>query len=237
MSDESYLLTEAARLQCQVDALVSAKHALEQETAAVLSSSLQLRSQLHITKIQRDAIDRKGHFTITLSGGHVYYADERIVPLDHVDSNHALCMHELKLIAEFASKDSARILVFDLILLGMCPDGHTASLFPGHPILSEDDRWVVAVLDSPKPPPKRITLKVINHAAHVAFVATGEGKKDVLRTILDDPGLSCSRVRPHAPGTLAWFVDDAASQLVQYPRTSFRVYGDAVHRQTTGWHA
>ena len=188
---------------------------------------------------------------------HVYYADERVVPLDHPDSNHKLCTDELfskvpippanihpidttllddieeladsyeqELIREFAQKDSARFPIFDLILLGMGPDGHTASLFPGHELLTEEDRWVAYIEDSPKPPPKRVTLTypVINHAARVAFVAAGEGKADVLETIMDHPkaGLPSSRVRPRQPGHLYWFVDDAASRKVQYPRTPFQ---------------
>ena len=267
----------------------------------------------YITKIQRDAVNKKGRFTIAISGGslpktlhgligrpgvtwdkwyvyadpslspirlehtliaapgpvpapctpiyrHVYYADERVVPLDHEDSNHGLCERELyshlngalpanqihhlnpkllndleeltddyeaKLIAEFASKDSARFPIFDLILLGMAPDGHTASMFPGHSILGENERWVVCVEDAPKPPPTRITLTlpVMNHAAHVAFVATGEGKQKVLKDALDHPelGLPGSRVRPVLPGQLVWFVDDAASKQVDYARTSFGV--------------
>jgi 6-phosphogluconolactonase len=132
--------------------------------------------------------------------------------------------YEKELIREFAQKDAARFPVFDLILLGMGPDGHTASLFPGHSLLSEDDRWIAYIEDSPKPPPKRITLTypVINHAARVAFVSTGEGKADVLKTVLDEPeaGLPSSRVRPPH---LYWFVDDAASRKVEFPRTEFKL--------------
>jgi 6-phosphogluconolactonase len=191
-----------------------------------------------------------------LSARQVFYVDERIVPLDHPDSNHALCMKELfsktplpetnihtidytlqndldelcddyesQLIREFAQKDSARFPVFDLILLGMGPDGHTASLFPGHELLSESGRWVAYIEDSPKPPPRRITLTypVINHASRVAFVATGAGKVDTLRTILDRPeeGLPSSRVKPVQPGQLYWFVDEAAAASTQYQRTNF----------------
>jgi 6-phosphogluconolactonase len=174
------------------------------------------------------------------------------VPLDHPDSNHALCQkefyshvpipaenihtinveylddmeelsdsYEKDLILQFASKDSARFPRFDLLLLGMGPDGHTCSLFPGHELLSEEDRWVAPIEDSPKPPPKRITLTfpVINHGARVAFVATGEGKQDMLARILDHPeeGLPCSRVRP-VNGLLYWFVDNAASAKLEYPK-------------------
>jgi 6-phosphogluconolactonase len=235
----------------------------------------------YITKIQREAVNKKGRFTIAISGGslpktlhgligrpgvtwdkwHVYYADERVVPLDHEESNHGLCVRELyshlggalpanqifhlnpdllddieeltddyesKLITEFANKDSARFPVFDLILLGVAPDGHTASMFPGHSLLTEASRWVVYVEDSPKPPPKRvtITLPVMNHASHVAFVVTGVEKQKILKDVLDHPelGLPGSRVKPVLPGKLAWFVDDAASKFVEHERTLFGIH-------------
>jgi 6-phosphogluconolactonase len=231
-----------------------------------------------VIKAQKEGIEKKGHFTLAVSGGslpkqlgglvdrpevkwdkwRVYYADERVVPLDHEDSNHLLCTKELfskvpipkenihpidtnllddiealtdayesLLIQEFSSVNAARFPVFDLILLGTGPDGHTASLFPGHELLSESDRWVAYITDSPKPPPKRITLTypVINHAARVAFVACGAGKKDTLQSILDRPeeGLPSARVRPAAPGQVWWFVDDPAVEGVQYPKTPFKL--------------
>ena len=135
--------------------------------------------------------------------------------------------YERELIHEFAQKDAARFPVFDLILLGVGPDGHTASLFPGHALLSEEDRWVAYIDDSPKPPSRRITFTypVLNHASRVAFVATGKEKVDVLHTVLDQPdvGLPASRVRPVFPGQLYWFTDDEASAKVDYARTEFKV--------------
>lgn len=189
---------------------------------------------------------------------HVFYADERIVPLDHEDSNHKLAKdtlfskvsippdnihtidyslqddleelsdaYEKELIREFAQRDSARFPVFDLILLGIGPDGHTASLFPGHELLSESDRWVAYIEDSPKPPPRRVTLTypVINHAARVAFVATGKGKVQILHDILDTPelGLPAARVRPVAHGQLVWFVDDVAAAEVTFAKSEFKL--------------
>ena len=108
---------------------------------------------------------------------------------------------------------------FDLILLGMGEDGHTASLFPGHPALDETRRWVVPIADSPKPPPERVTLTlpVINNARNVIFVTAGAGKAPALGEVLGSgtvgKGLPAWRVSPK-DGTLQWFVDaDAAEQL------------------------
>ncbi|KAF8746211.1 hypothetical protein AX14_000015 [Amanita brunnescens Koide BX004] len=135
--------------------------------------------------------------------------------------------YEKELIREFAQKDSARFPVFDLILLGMGADGHTASLFPGHDLLAEEDRWVAYVKDSPKPPPRRVTFTypVINHAARVAFVASGKEKVDALSDVLDTPdtGLPAARVRPVHPGHVYWFVDEQAAAQVRYPRSQFKL--------------
>jgi len=234
-----------------------------------------------ITKTANETIEKKGKFTLAISGGslpknlspligkkniewdrwHVFYVDERVVPLDHPDSNHGLCQAELwskvpiptenihtidptlleaepvdleeladnyqgQLIEHFVSKDAARFPVFDLILLGMGPDGHTASLFPGSELLEVGEEcWVAFIEKSPKPPPKRITLTlpVINHAARVAFVATGDSKQDSLAITLDEPekGFPGSRVRPAKPGVVYWFVDDAASAKVKYTRSDY----------------
>jgi 6-phosphogluconolactonase len=134
--------------------------------------------------------------------------------------------YEKDLIQEFARGDSARFPVFDVILLGMGPDGHTASLFPDHELLNESDRWVAYVDDSPKPPPKRITLTypVINHAARVVFVAAGKEKVDILSSVIDTPeaGLPAARVKP-VQGHIYWFVDDAASAGLRYNKSEFKL--------------
>ena len=106
----------------------------------------------------------------------------------------------------------------DLVLLGMGPDGHTASLFPGHPLLQE--RGVVAsIIDSPKPPPWRVTftLPTICAAHAVAFIATGASKAPVLRDIFGEGAarslLPAALVRQSGHELPTWFVDPAAVEF------------------------
>ncbi|KAK7320863.1 hypothetical protein VNO77_30748 [Canavalia gladiata] len=107
---------------------------------------------------------------------------------------------------------------FDLMLLGMGPDGHVASLFPEHPLLKEDQKWVTFIKDSPKPPPERITFTfpVINSSSNTAMVVTGEGKSSAVYSALEDgqktDKLPVELVSPE--GELKWYLDiGAASKL------------------------
>lgn len=106
----------------------------------------------------------------------------------------------------------------DLILLGIGPDGHTASLFPGHPeVAAPPQPLVIAVYDSPKPPPTRISfaLPLINAAANVLVLATGAEKADAVRRCLQpQPGEMpppAGMVRP-TDGALVWMIDAAAGR-------------------------
>jgi 6-phosphogluconolactonase len=107
---------------------------------------------------------------------------------------------------------------FDLILLGMGEDGHTASLFPNHPLLNETERWVAPIFDSPKPPPERITLTlpVINHARQVIFLTVGASKAEALSQIIKNSSnrLPAGMVQP-ANGNLHWFLDKTAAAALQ----------------------
>ncbi|CAN3353329.1 6-phosphogluconolactonase 3 [Diutina catenulata] len=171
----------------------------------------------------------------------VYFSDERIVPLDHADSNYALFKKEVldhiqespkvvtidpKLItgkdgqAEGADTDKDDEIAekyedalpeeMDLVLLGCGPDGHTCSLFPEHEALKERDLNIVAVEDSPKEPPRRIsfTLKYLESAGAIAFVAEGSSKVKAVAEIFDNPrsGLPCQLVN-NLDADVSWFVN------------------------------
>ena len=104
----------------------------------------------------------------------------------------------------------------DLILLGLGEDGHTASLFPGSPIL-RDYRRAIAATQSPKDPPHRLTmtLAAINRASVVLFLTTGSGKAEIVRAILDpktevERQFPASLVKPEE-GRVIWFLDQAAA--------------------------
>ena len=105
--------------------------------------------------------------------------------------------------------DPARPL-FDITLLGLGPDGHTASLLPGEPVLEERKRWVAAV--SHGRPEVRITMTypVIDSSRQVAFLVTGKEKAPIFKTIrAGNSQVPAARVRP--VGQLIWFVDRAAA--------------------------
>jgi 6-phosphogluconolactonase len=249
-----------------------------------IDSDLAPNLRKYVLDAQNEALKRHGVFRVAVSGGslpktlakallapptssddgkaefgkwEVFYADERIVPLTHEDSNHKLVKeewidkipadqpkptvytineqllsadaqevaddYEKTLVSVFAARDSVKLPLFDLLLLGCGPDGHTCSLFPDHPLLRETDAWVLSIEDSPKPPPKRITLSlpVVTHAQKIAFVATGGGKKDILKKIFEtEEGrhLPCGLVNEGAGEKVSWFCDSAATEGVSFPR-------------------
>ena len=143
-----------------------------------------------------------------------FWGDERAVAPDHPDSNFGLCqrlflrpigaaekqVHRAQAegsdLEDAAKHYEAELLavrgdppVLDFVLMGMGPDGHVCSLFPGHPALGEKTRWVLAISDSPKPPPRRVTLSLpaLEAAKVVCVAAFGESKAEALRAGLEDP--------------------------------------------------
>jgi 6-phosphogluconolactonase len=113
---------------------------------------------------------------------------------------------------------------FDLIILGLGEDGHTASLFPGAASLRVTDRWVVASPPGGLPPlVERITLTfpVLNAARRILFLVSGKNKAEALRDVLegqpDREERPAAGVRP-IDGTLTWFVDEAAAVRLKRSR-------------------
>jgi 6-phosphogluconolactonase len=100
--------------------------------------------------------------------------------------------------------------LFDVTLLGIGENGHTASLFPGQPALRETRRWAVAALGAKSEPRITLTYPALNSSRDVAFLATGEGKRDVVaQALAGAPAIPAAMVRP--VGTLHWFTDRAAA--------------------------
>jgi 6-phosphogluconolactonase len=106
---------------------------------------------------------------------------------------------------------------FDVVMLGVGPDGHVASLFPGYPQLDVDDRVAVAVTDSPKPPPERISLTygALNHTHEVWFLASGEAKADaVARALAGADRHDIPATGVHGQERTRWLLDrEAATRL------------------------
>ena len=131
--------------------------------------------------------------------------------------------YQEEMLRSFAAKDSVKLPIFDLLLLGCGPDGHTCSLFPNHELLRENDAWVAAISDSPKPPPKRITLTlpVVTHGIKIAYVTTGDGKLDILKKIFDTEegkSLPCGLVNEGGGAKVSWFTDTKAVEGLHFPR-------------------
>lgn len=171
----------------------------------------------------KDAVAQRGSAHLVLAGGttplrayellgpllddwrgvHLWYGDERCVPLNNPDSNHGQALERLRvpgaafhpMPSELGPFEGAREYeaeigdtVFDLVLLGLGQDGHTASLFPGHPLL-ESTEHVAGIDDAPKPPPQRITLTLpsLNSARCIVLAAAGADKADALRRAIGEP--------------------------------------------------
>ena len=142
-----------------------------------------------------------------------------------VDPSH---VHEVPSTADAASvEDAAEAYVrafrehgdgeFDVVMLGVGPDGHVASLFPGHPALDVGDRIAVAVTDSPKPPPERVSLTfaALNRTRAAWFLVSGEEKAGAVAAALggadrhDIPAAGIS-----GQDETVWFLDRAAAALL-----------------------
>jgi|SRR5580698_8311132 6-phosphogluconolactonase len=172
---------------------------------------------------------------------HLFWSDERYVPSDSSLSNYHMARetfvssvpipaenvhpvptnlsppeecaraYETELLKFFGSESPA----FDAQLLGIGPEGHTASLFPNSPALDEKSRWVVAV-HVPAEPPERITLTpvILNNGRNTFFLVAGENKRAILSAIRAESNSQTSQypaARIHPPKEPVWFLDEAAA--------------------------
>lgn len=176
-----------------------------------------------------------------------YFGDERFVPSDSPDRNvgqarsafldevgahrvHAVpASDEVATVEEAADAYAATVRAtgngdFDVLMLGVGPDGHIASLFPGHPGLDAVDAIAVAVHDSPKPPSDRVSLtfEALNRAQSVWFLVSGDAKADAVRRALaeaaPDDEAAALRETPargvRGTGETVWFLDSSAASLL-----------------------
>ena len=175
---------------------------------------------------------------------HLYWGDERCVPPDNIDSNYGMTKGYLldhiaipnknihRMMGEVAPGEAAEqyskllldslgvegVPIFDLVILGLGEDGHTASIFPHQIDLWESDEvCVVATHTTSGQQRISITGKVINNAGSVAFLVTGEGKKERVKEIIDEEPhaayFPASLVKP-VHGSLHWFLDAPAATFI-----------------------
>jgi len=212
-----------------------------------------------MVEIIDDAVHRRGHCTVALSGGNtprtlygllasefreripwariqIFWGDERYVPADHANSNYRMARETLldrvpcpasnihAMPTHIAPPEAAAAAYaetlrehfadsppkFDLVLLGLGADGHTASLFPGSEALAETTQWVVATR-APLEPAIRLTLTmpVLNQAANLFVLVAGSDKVEALRHVRS--GTTDPRIYPAAglrpiDGRLMWWV-------------------------------
>jgi 6-phosphogluconolactonase len=177
----------------------------------------------------------------------IFWSDERCVPPDDTECNYHLAQEVMlnkltlpgnrihRMPANEADRDAAAekysqemqrvfgeaLPHFDLIQLGMGPEGHTASLFPHQPALHEQQRQVMPVI-VPKPPPPRLTFTppVLNAARHILFLVTGDEKADAVRAVLEgdyQPDEYPAQIVQPTRGEVTWMLDTAAAAKLKHP--------------------
>lgn len=175
---------------------------------------------------------------------HFFWGDERAVPYEDSRNNAKMAYDELlhkvgvkaenihvmrtdigpaesasayqKILKQYFDGEET---TFDFVLLGMGDDGHTLSLFPGTPVVHEQNAWATSFFLTAQDM-YRITLTapVVNQAACVAFLAVGAGKAETLKHVLEgafEPDIYPSQVIKPVKGTLHWFIDEAAAGLLK----------------------
>lgn len=192
-----------------------------------------------------------GKFSFPWNQTNFFWGDERHVPPDDPQSNYRMAyeamlskvpvkpenifrIHGEEKDAKVAARQYEQTLIsffglkagefprFDLILLGTGPEGHTASLFPDSAALAEQSRLVVANwVEKFNTLRITLTLPVLNHAAVVVFLASGEDKAEIIQKVLEGRGalLPAQMVHPEN-GKLIWYLDQAAAGKLSFPQKS-----------------
>jgi 6-phosphogluconolactonase len=175
---------------------------------------------------------------------HLFWADERCVPHDDPGSNYHLAHETLvkhvsvppenvhRVQGELEPEIAAQLYElalqdffcgprprFDLVLLGMGEDGHTASLFPGSPLLAETERLAAPVQASYQDRPAQrvtLTLPALNSARQILFLVAGSAKAQIVQAVMEGPvgRFPAQRVQPTA-GQLTWLLDAEAASLLR----------------------
>src|ERR1700677_742962 len=173
---------------------------------------------------------------------HLFWGDERYVPQDDPLSNYRMTSEALlaqvpipaanvhaaptnlptpEKAAEVYDQELRKFFgsyapAFDVTLLGLGPEGHTASLFPDSPALEEKTRWVLHINVAASPPNRlTFTLQVLNSSRNTYFLVAGEGKRPILAALRAEPdsrpsSYPAGRIRP-TDGRVLWFLDQAAA--------------------------
>ena len=193
---------------------------------AAIEKGLKVKSQFHLVltggtlgvQISEALVNELNAHPDGFSGLHIWWSDERFVPAESVERNafpfHATVTNSKVNIHEVLASDAVSNIEeavndyelalenvdLDLIILGLGPDGHVASIFPGIADI-DDHRRIFAITDSPKPPSSRVsfTMSLINSAHEIWIVAAGESKAEAVTKIIEgDLSIPASYVRGHS---------------------------------------
>lgn len=193
--------------------------AIERVAAEAISSRGEFRIVLAGGTTPRTVYEHLCRCGVGWASWHVYFGDERCLPCDHAERNSVMAwqawlgkvdippaqIHAIP--AELGAEEAARqysclleqIGMFDLVLLGVGQDGHTASLFPGRdPGFDSAGMPAIAVHDAPKPPSDRVSLSAwrLGRARQVWFLVTGADKADAVRAWRDGADLPAAAIVP-----------------------------------------
>lgn len=173
--------------------------------------------------------------SLDLSRLHIWWGDERFVEIDSLDRNAVQArnawlkhvpfpaenIHEFPARGDLPLEQAASsfneyfenaAVIFDVMLMGMGPDGHVASIFPGK-AAGESEANVEAEPDSPKPPPQRLTFtyRVINSAKQIWFTVAGADKADAVAAVFEDAVCELPAARISGKEKTVWYIDQTAA--------------------------